>query len=276
MFTEPVHPQFGAVLSAHRAGGTRYWRGLAWVFAVAAFALAGFVDELLDSNPAAAIAPGLAVAILGLVLWVMSGRRVVVYAHGIERRGRLGRERLAWHQLQDYTLNVSDPSPLGVDESGMISGRFRWMMTGEKIAPQSVVLRGKGGEMLTIPSRLQDYDALLAALIPSLTAHIAARVNQQLSTGSAVTFGNRLAVDPQTGVVFTELLGRKQTLPFDEVESVVFQRGYVAIRRHGDTRPWQTVAIAVVPNVVAFKEVVTQLSPPRLTPPSGDQYDWAL
>jgi hypothetical protein len=90
-----------------------------------------------------------------------------------------------------------------------------------------------------------------------------------------VGFGKRLSLDPQAGIVFSGVLGGKQNLPFHEVDSIVFERALLAIRRRGEPKPWQTVAIAAVPNVGVLQKIVAQASPPpQAPPPPADQYGW--
>lgn len=272
--SSPVDPQFGAVLSEHRAGGKHYWWRLAGIPMAAAPVLSMIIDGWRDSNLLEAVVPVLALIGVALMLVALSSVQITVYSGGIERRGALRRQRLAWYRLMSYTLDVVDPSPLGVREGGLIGGRGRWSLSG-KIAARSVTLLDRDGNTLIVPNRLKDFDALLAALIPTLTEHIVSRVSRELSEGTPVAFGSRLALDPQAGLVFTGLLGKKQTLALREVESMVFARGYLEIRAHGDARPWQSVPIAVIPNVVALQKIALQGSPPPHAGPRGQQFDWA-
>ena len=269
-----VDAQFGPVVSEHHVGGKRYW----WLFALLLFltvaTLAGFIAALANESLIGAAL--LALVVLGLValLLVISGLRVTVFTHGIERRGRFGSKRLAWDQLDAYTLSVVDPSAAAAGVGGLIAMLIIRLITSNQIKPQSVLLRGKDGSKVTIPNQLKDYDALLASLIPYLTERLAAHVHRELSRGVGVGFGKRLALDPQAGIVFTGLLGGKQNLPFHEVESIVFERALLAIRRRGESKPWQTVAIAAVPNVGVLQKIVAQANPTRHAP-QGDQYGWA-
>ena len=272
---QPVDPQFGPVVSEHHAGGKRYWWTFGLVLFLAAGVLSGFIALLVEDELLGALACAFGILGLVLLLVVLSGVRVTVYTHGIERRGRFGRKRVAWDQLDTYTLEVIDQSRSAAGAGGLLAVLVIRLLTSNQIKPQAVTLRGRGGEKVTIPNQLQDYDALLNSLVPYLTERLAARVHQELSRGMAVGFGKRLSLDPQAGVVFTGLLGGKQNLPFHEVESIVFERALLAIRRRGEPKPWQTVAIAAVPNVGVFQKIVAQASPPRHAPPPGDQYGWA-
>jgi len=209
-------------------------------------------------------------------LVLLSGVRVIVYTHGVERRGRFGSKRLGWDQLQSYTLNVIDPAHAGAGAGGVLGMLVVRLVTSNQIKPQSVVLRGKNGEKVAIPNQLKEYDALLASLIPYLADRLTVQVHQELSRGVPVGFGKRLTLDPRAGLVFSGLLGGKQNLPFHEIESLLFERALLAIRRRGEPKPWQTVAIAAVPNVGVLQNIVAQASPPPPAhSPSGDQYGWA-
>ena len=267
--------QFGPVVSEHHAGGKRYWSLFGLVLFLGLGALAGFVALLADGELLGALAFGVVILGLVLLLVVLSGLRVIVYTHGIERRGRFGSKRLAWADLDSYTLSVVDPRQTAAGVGGLVGMLVvRLLTSNSEIKPQAVVLRGKNSVKLTIPNQLKDYDALLASLIPYLTERLAPWVHQELSRGVAVGFGKRLALDPQAGIVFTGLLGGKQNLPFHEVESIAFERAFLVIRRRGEPKAWQTVAIAAVPNVGVLQKIVAHASPPRHAPPPGDQYGW--
>jgi hypothetical protein len=273
---QPVDPQFGPVVSEYEVGGKRYWLVFGLLVFLCLVALAGFIAVLAEGSFVGGAVIGSLLLGMVLLLVALSGVRVIVYTHGVERRGRFGRKRLGWDQLQSYTLNVIDPSHAGAGAGGVLGMLIVRLVTSNEIKPQAVVLRGRGGEKVTIPNQLKDYDGLLASLIPYLADRLAAQVHQELSRGVPVAFGKRLSLDPQGGVVFTGLLGGKQNLPFHEVESLLFERAVLAIRRRGEPKPWQTVPIAAVPNVGVLQRIVARSSPaPQAPPPSGDQYGWA-
>ncbi len=278
MYPVPAHAvdaQLGPVVSEHHVGGKRYWTLFVLLGVIGVALLAGFIAALAAGSVIGALSLGLGMALLVLVLVVLSGVRIIVYTHGIERRGRFGSKRLAWEQLESYTLSVVDPSQAAAGVGGVIGMLIIRLVTSNDIKPQAVVLRGTNGEKVTVPNQLKDYDPLLLSLVPYLTERLTARVHQQLSSGVAVGFGKRLTLDPQAGVVYTGLLGGKQNLPFHEVESTGFERALLAIRRRGEPKPWQTVQIAAVPNVGVLQKIIAQASPPRHAPPPGDQYGWA-
>lgn len=273
---QPVDPQFGPVVAEYEVGGKRYWLVFGLVLFLCLVALAGFIAALAEGSVIGGAIVGSLILGMVLALVVLSGVRIIVYTHGVERRGRFGRKRLGWDQLQSYTFNVIDPQHAGAGAGGLLGMLIVRLVTSSEIKPQAVVLRGRGGEKVTLPNQLKEYDALLTSLIPFLAERLASQVHQELSRGVPVVFGKRLSLDPQGGLVFTGLLGGKQNLPFHEVESIVFERALVVIRRRGETKPWQSVAIASVPNVGVLQRIVAQASPaPQAPPPSGDQYGWA-
>ena len=270
-----IDPQFGPAVSESKVGGKKYWTVVGLLSFLALCGLAGFVAALVAESVVGALLLALLILLFVLGIWALAGTRVVVYTHGIERRGRFGSKRLGWDQLQSYTLNVVDPAHAGAGAGGVLAVLIIRLLTSNEIKPQAVVLRGKNKEKVTIPNHLKDYDSLLASLIPFLTERLAAQVHQELSRGLPVTFGKRLTLDPQAGVVFNGLLGGKQSAPFHEIESLVFERALLAIRRHGQPKPWQTVAIAAIPNVVVLRRIVAQASPPRHASPESENFSWA-
>ncbi|HYQ45515.1 MAG TPA: DUF6585 family protein [Polyangiaceae bacterium] len=272
--TVPVDPQFGPVVAEYHVGGKRYWSLFGLIVFLCAVALAGFIAVLAEGSLAGAALIGLLLLGMVFLLVVLSGVRVTVFTHGVERRGRFGRKRLGWDKLQSYTLNVVDPAHAGAGAGGVIGVLVVRLVTSNDIKPQSVLLRGNDGQKLTIPNQLKDYDALLTSLLPYLADRLAAQAHQELSRGVPVSFGKRLSLDPQAGLVFTGMLGGKQNLPFHEVDSIVFERAVLAIRRRGEPKPWQSVPIAAVPNVGVLQKIVARASPPQVPPPSADHYGW--
>lgn len=270
-----VDPQFGPVVSESAAGGKRYWTLFGMVVFFEAIALAGFAATMIEGSVGGALVLGVLIFGLVLIQVIMSGLRVIVYTHGIERRGRFTHKRLGWDQLQSYTLTVVDPSHAAAGGGGLIAALIVRAITSNDIKPTSVILRGKNNEKVTIPNQLKDYDQLLGSLVPYLTDRLAAQVHAELSRGVAVGFGKRLTLDPREGVVFTGLLGGRRSLPFHEVESTAFERAFLAIRKYGEKKPWETVAIAAIPNVGVLQKIIAQASPPRQPQPGPDQYGWA-
>ena len=270
-----IDPQFGPLVSESNVGGKRYWTAIGLVLFLGVFALVGFVATLAEGLVLGALLLGLLIFGLVLAVGVLSGVRVIVYTHGIERRGRFGSKRLGWDQLQSYTLNVVDPSHAAAGAAGVIGVLIVRLLSSNDIKPQAVVLRGKNGEKVTIPNQLKDYDSLLASLIPYLTERLAGQVHSELSRGVPVAFGKRLTLDPQSGIVFNGLLGGKHSASFHEIESMTFERALLAIRKRGETKAWQNVAIAAIPNVVVLQKIVMQASRPQQAPPPSENFSWA-
>src|SRR3954468_23377648 len=94
-----IDPQFGPLVSESGVGGKRYWTALGSVLFLGVFALVGFVAALAEGLIVGALILGLLIFGLVLALGVLSGLRISVYTHGIERRGRFGSKRLGWDQL---------------------------------------------------------------------------------------------------------------------------------------------------------------------------------
>src|SRR6478752_206269 len=118
--TQPVDPQFGPVVSEHHAGGKRYWLAFGAILFLCALALLGFIAVLAEGSVVGGAIVGALLLGMVFLLVVLSGIRVTVYTHGVERRGRFGRKRLGWDQLQSYTLNVVDPAHAGAGAGGVI------------------------------------------------------------------------------------------------------------------------------------------------------------
>jgi len=228
-----------------------------------------------ESTLLTVVAGPLTLILVVLLLVQQAALKVVLYTHGIERRGLLGKQRLAWDQLQSVTLNIIDPASTAAVGGGVLVVLIVRAFTPKNLKPQAVVLLGKDGKKLTLHKYLKGYDTLLESLLPYLTERLIAGVHQDLNRGITVGFGKRLALDPAAGVVFTGLFGKKQVLPLAQVESVGTERALLIIRKHGQKKPWQRVAARSVPNLTVFQRVLGQASGAPLAPPQPDTWSWS-
>lgn len=267
-------PQFGQAVSEWRPGGKKFVGLVLALVLLCVLALLGFVALIAAGELIGAAFVG--VLLFGFVFLsvMLFGLQVTVYTHGIERVGRFRTRRLAWDQLQSYTLTIIDPAVAAQGGGGLLGALIIRAVTSNDIKPQSVTLRGKDGTKLVLPNHLKGYATLLDSLLPYLTDRLAAQVHQDLSRGVAVPFGKRLTLDPAQGVIFTGFFGGKKSLPFAEVAGTGLERALFVIGKYGQKKPWLKVAAASVPNLNVFQKIVAQASAPRQASPASENFTW--
>jgi hypothetical protein len=122
--------------------------------------------------------------------------------------------------------------------------------------PKSVVLLGRYGTKLTIPSSLRGFDALLDSLLPELIERLLAAARSDLERGVAVSFGKRLKLGPDGNLTHTFLV--EQVLHSDKVASIEIERALLLITRRDTGNVWQRIPVRAVPNVGVLMELLTR------------------
>ena len=273
----PMHgfdPQFGQAVSEWQPGGKKLI-GLIVLFGLfCVIGLVGLLALLAEGELVWAAVVGLVLFGWVLLLMVVLGLKVTVYTHGIERAGRFRTRRLAWDQLESYTLTIIDPAVAAHGGGGLLGALVIRALTSNDIKPQSVTLKGKDRTKIVLPNHLKNYDTLLGSLLPYLTDRLAAEVHQSLRRGVPVAFGKRLTLDPAQGVIYTGFFGGKKALPFAEVAGTELKRAVLVLGKYGQNKAWAKVAAASVPNLNVFQKIVAQASTPRQVPPAAENFTW--
>ena len=276
--TQLPDPQLGSAVSEWRVGGARPVLLGLLIVVLGGGLIAALVAGLGDEQPVLAVlSSALVLGLVVLLLALVTGPRVVVYTHGIERTGRFGKRRLAWDQLQSYTLNYVDPGSAAIagGGGGLLVMLLIRALTSKKTKPQSITLLGSDAKRLTLSNHLKGYETLLDSLLPYLTDRLLANVHQAMSRGIVVPFGRQLALDPAAGVVFTGLiLRKKESLALSEIESTDVERGVLLIRKRGQQKPWQRIAARGVPNLGVFQKFAAQMSVPQQALPPSEDWSW--
>src|SRR6188768_3875641 len=99
-------PELGAMVAEHGAGwGPRVALFVVTALLAGVFAVAGFAgDEMLLG--VISVVVGVALMVLTHVL--LSKVRLRLFEHGVEHRGPFTTRRIAWNNLESYTLQIID------------------------------------------------------------------------------------------------------------------------------------------------------------------------
>ncbi len=251
----PPDPQFGYAVSEWRPSfKQRTVVGVIIIVLGGALGVAGISSD--DWIWVAAAYLALSVALLAT--FVEQGMvRVIVYTHGIERFGLTGKKRLAWDQLQSYTLNIIDPAQTAAG-GGALAVLLVRLLTKNNQKPASVVLLGKDGTKVTLGNGLRGYDALIESLVPYLTDRLLAAAHADLRRGVPVSFGSRLLFDPAGNLTYTGLFKKQYVLPFANIATVDIRRAALVIVKRDTGKAWKSIRVRTVPNVRVLQRLVAR------------------
>jgi hypothetical protein len=218
------------------------------------------------------------VGAIAATLFCLSAIRVVVHEGGIERRGRGSPKRVAWTRLAHYQLDLVDMArlsgALGGALGALIAALFiRWLGR-PTLRPRAVVLTDVSGTKVVVPSSLERYDELVAALVPALTDRLFVRDSAALERGDVVQFGAALALRRDVGITVKGLLGKAQVLPLGDAASAEVERALLVIRKKGSDAPWATLSVRGLRNVDVFRRFVVREQPGQ--DPDGLPLAWTV
>jgi hypothetical protein len=251
----PPDPQFGHLVAEWRAGlGRRIWLSIVVLICGGLAAVAGFANDNLVLGGIFGV---LTLFFVSLICVQQAKVLVTTFTNGIERRGLFGRQRLAWDQLQSYTLNVVDPAQTSAGAGVLVMLLIR-AFTSKNQKPTTVVLLGRDGSKVTIPNYLKGFDSLLDSLIPYLVERLLSVAQFDLNRGVPVAFGARLVFDPGGNLTYTGLFKKQHVLPFANIASVQLERALVVISQRDTGKSWQRVHVRTVPNLGVLQRLITR------------------
>lgn len=239
-----------------------------------------FVAVGVGTNQAP-LAIGAAVATaLGLaVVWsLLSGLKIVLHEHGIERHSRRGVTTIRWPELESYRLVLVDQSAAAGAAGGALGAllvglAMRYLGKKKALVPQSVILLAKNGKKLAFSPNLRGYEELLQRLIPDLDERLLAANLPAYQRGERLQFGKSLALQRGVGVSVKGMLSAEQTLPPAELGGASIERVLLVIRR-SDGSTWKTVAAGDVPNIGVFQKLLVSERKP--TSPDSMNLAWSV
>ena len=113
-------PELGAMVAEHGAAwGSRILLFVMLALVAGGFAVAGFAQEEVVLG-LVSVAVGVGLIVLTQVL--LSKVRLRVFVHGLEHRGPFATRRIAWNQLDSYTLQIIDTSAAVAGGAGGVLG----------------------------------------------------------------------------------------------------------------------------------------------------------
>jgi len=251
----PPDPQLGHVVAEWRAGlGRRVWMSIVVLISGGLIVLACFAN---DSAVLGGIFAVLTLFFVSLSCVQQAAVKVITFTNGIERRGLLGRKRLAWDQLQSYTLNVVDPAQTSAGAGVLVMLLVR-AFTSKNQKPTTVVLNGRDGSKVTIPNYLKGFDSLIDSLLPYLVERLLSAAQYDLNRGVPVSFGTRLVFDPGGNLTYTGLFKKQYVLPFANIASIQLKRALVVITQRDTGKSWQRIHVRTVPNLGVLQRLIAR------------------
>jgi len=260
MQTTHSDPELGVLVSEHGAA----WAPRVVLFVMIAllagiFTAAGIAeDEILLAVISAVVGLGLLV----LVQVLLSKVRLRIFAHGLEHRGPFTTRRVAWNNLDSYTLQIVDTSAAVAGGAGGVLGVLlaRAIMKAVKksaeVTPNAVILLPKQGKRVVLSASIAGYKDVLKTLVPALADHIFPHARQVYDGGREVSFGKKLSLQRDVGLTFTGLFGKKHVLPLTQAATARLEGSAVVIRLSDTNAPWQTLQAAAVQNIGVLQRFV--------------------
>jgi hypothetical protein len=192
--------------------------------------------------------------LVSLICVQQAAVKVVTFTNGIQRSGMFGSKRLAFDQLQSYTLNIVDPAQTSAGAGVLVMLLIR-AFTSKNQKPTTVVLLGRDGSKVTIPNYLKGFDSLLESLLPFLADRLLAAAQYDLNRGVPVAFGARLVFDPGGNLTYTGMFKKQYVLPYANVASIQIERALVVITQRDTGKAWQRIHVRTVPNVGVLQKL---------------------
>lgn len=239
------------------------------------FVLVGFLGD----EPALGVGALAVTAVaIGLTYFFLSGLKIVIHEHGIERTGRLGKKRVAWVDLESYRLQIVDQAvaagaaggALGALIAGLV---LRALRKNKALLPQAVIIQGRDGTKLSLPRNLARYEELLDGLLPQLVERLTGRLSPAFQRGESVQFGKSVSLQRGIGITVKGLFGTEQVLRLEELGTARVERAALVIRKV-DGSTWKSVPVAQVPNVGVFERLVARA--PAAAPADSMPLAWSV
>ena len=250
-------PALGAVVSRWKAGWTqRIALGVVvWIFA----GIVVLIGAGTENVRVVVLGIALGCGMVGLIEYFQSGVEVILYANGIERRGRTGKKRISWSALSSYRLNMFDPMVVAGATGGVLGVLIAraWVRArGNKpLVPRAVIIRDTQGVEVIVPDGLAGYAELIGSLVPSLTERLFPAAKRAFDSNEPVSFGDALVIQRNVGVTVKGLFGKKTTLPMADFSGATVDRARLLIHRKGKPG-WHALAVPDVHNPGVLERLV--------------------
>jgi hypothetical protein len=188
-----------------------------------------------------AIGALVAFAVSLLILWrIFSNRKkaAVVYTNGFAYSDRKGLQTWRWDQVQDVTANVVRHYTNGI-------------YTG---TTHTYTLQKSSGEKLVLNDSLKEIEAFYNHLENNTLQQRYQRLADAYNNGNPVTFGP-VTIGKQSGIQ----IGKK-AFPWEEIEEVAINKGYLTIKKkQGGWFSGATAAAGAIPNLHVLLSIINQI-----------------
>jgi len=229
-------------------GSTTEYRGSKGVLCVAvitglAIALVGVIPFLLNYDEAGpterAISWGIGLLILGVAVLVLRkavrdyGRRVVIGPEGLVYTVGDRGETVRWDEVEAVYQRVTKRYIHGI-----------YLGTTRRY-----IVHYDGDRRLTFDGKLADVDGLGARIQHEVTSRLLPRARASYDAGASLAFG-------ALGVSRHGLSNGRETVAWNDIQSVRLDQGMLTVRKRGKWRNWSRIPVAKTPNVWVFLALV--------------------
>lgn len=108
------------------------------------------------------------------------------------------------------------------------------------------------GEKLKFSDDVKNVEQLGNMIQQEVVKRLLPKAAETLKSGGTVNFG-KLSVSPQG------LSNSRETIPWDQVQKVSINHGYITVRKQGKLLNWSHITVAATPNVFVFLSLVDQI-----------------
>jgi len=195
--------------------------------------LTGYILYILIIIPIVAI-------IYGLYALNDSNLRVYQFANGLIRVKGKELAVIRWDQVVAVIQHVQRRGYYG----GLIG-----MMLRNSTSTHTIIVQRNDGATFKFSNTIKHVTQLIQTIQGAVTQAHMPRAMAAYNAGSPVVFGSFTL--SQQG-----LSNGRETIPWNEVQSVDIKNGQVIVKRVGKTFNWASVRIATVPNALVFMSMV--------------------
>jgi len=199
-------------------------------------AVTGYIFYILIVIPIIAV-------IYGIYALIDCNLRIYQFANGLVRAKGEKVDVIRWDQVAFVIQNMRSRG------YGYAWGSIIGAALTNKSTPHSIVVQRTDGAKFKFSGTVQHVVQLIQTIQGAVTQAHMPRAIAAYDAGSPITFG--------TFVLSRQGLSNgRETLPWNEIQSVDIKNGKVLVKRVGKTFSWANVNISLVPNVLVFMSMI--------------------
>lgn len=225
------------------------------------FAAVSFAQQKVPSTEGSAICAIAAAAAVGTLLWLFpleSALELRLTAEGIEERSRQGQRRIQWSAVREIWIRA-----VGVQAGGLLGAALvaaadasrKGPRAGLSEASTNITIRIVGPDSeIALTSNYHGVVAAMEEVLANVNPRLLAEAERLVKGGQTVAFG-KIAVSLK-GVA----IGRKEPIPFAEIEKLTVDNGKVYLKKRGSWLSNGAGRAEKIPNLYVLTALCDALS----------------